>query len=142
MRWFLAMGAAFLLGAASPTEPVMGQWLTQNKDGVISIRECERGLCGTVIGVTAFKPDGSPPVDIEGHTQCNLPLITDAVRSGDSKWFGHIRNPEDGHVHEIELSVDAQGRLHLRGYVLVPLFGKTVVWTRFRGHLTPDCHMA
>jgi len=142
LKRLTVMGAALALMAAAPADLVLGEWLTQDRDGVIRIQGCERGLCGSVVGLTGFKPDGTPPRDVNGQTQCGLPIITDAMRSGSGVWFGHIRNPEDGRVHDIELSVDAQGRLHMRGYVGVPLLGKTVVWTRYHGRLTQDCFMS
>ncbi len=128
--------------AAAPADPVLGEWSTQDHDGVIRIQECDRGLCGMIVGLTGFKPDGTPPRDVNGQSQCGLPIIIDAARSKSGAWFGHIRNPEDGRVHTIELSVDAQGRLHLRGYVATPLLGKTVLWTRYSGRVTPDCLMS
>ncbi len=142
MRGLPAVVAALALMATAPADPVLGEWLTQGRDGVIRIQGCQAGLCGTVVGLTGFKPDGTPPRDVNGRSQCNLAIITDASRSGSGAWFGHIRNPEDGRVHNIELSIDTQGRLQLRGYVGIPLLGQTVVWTRYHGRLTPDCFMS
>ncbi len=142
MRRLGALAAILALTAATPADPVLGEWLTQDRDGVIRIVGCERGLCGTVVGLTGFKPDGTPPRDVNGQSQCGLPIITDATQSSSGAWFGHIRNPEDGRIHDIELSIDAQGRLRMRGYVGLPLLGKTVMWTRYHGRLTPDCFMS
>jgi hypothetical protein len=30
----------------------------------------------------------------------------------------------------------------MRGYIGIPLLGRTTIWTRYEGKLTPDCHLA
>ena len=56
-------------------------------------------------------------------------------------WDSHILNPDDDKTYTIRLAVDDDGRLRMRGYVGLPIFGRTVYWTRFTEQLTPDCHI-
>jgi uncharacterized protein (DUF2147 family) len=35
--------------------------------------------------------------------------------------------------------VDATGRLNMRGYVGIPLFGATHLWEPFAGRIAADC---
>jgi uncharacterized protein (DUF2147 family) len=133
----LASGTA---QAADPTA-VMGDWWTQDRDGIVRIYACPAGLCGLVSGVTNFAPDGTPPKDLHGRSRCHLQIIPDGKVDDEGVWDGHIINPDDDKRYTITLRVDEDGRLRMRGYIGIPLLGKTVFWTRFNGHLTPDCHV-
>ena len=132
--------AAVTALAANPAA-VDGIWWTQDHDGVVQLYQCPAGLCGRVVGITTFKPDGSPPVDLHGRTRCRLEIVPDGKVDEDGVWDSHITNPDDGKTYTTTLRVDADGRLRMRGYIGLPLFGKTVFWTRFMGRLTPDCHI-
>ncbi len=134
----LAWLACCLPAAAQST--VMGDWLTQDRDGVVSIQPCATGLCGYLVGIIGFKPNGAPPVDVHGRSLCRYPIIPDGRQNPDGVWDSHIVDPHDGDTHTIELQADAYGRLRMRGYIGLPLLGHTLYWTRFRGQLTPDCH--
>ncbi len=130
-------------GAAHAADPraVLGNWWTQDRDGIIQIYTCPTGLCGKVAGVVNFRPDGSAPVDLHGRSRCRLQIIPDGKVDEDGVWNGHITNPDDGKTYTITLRVDADGRLRMRGYIGLPLFGRTVFWTRYAGRLTQDCHL-
>ncbi len=134
---------AMIPSAARATDPraVIGSWWTQDKDGVVQIAPCGSGLCGSVVGVTDFAADGSAPKDLHGHSRCHLQIIPDGKVEADGTWDSHITNPDDGKVYTITLRVEEDGRLRMRGYIGIPLFGRTVFWTRFNGRLTPDCHL-
>ncbi len=146
MRW-LAVAAWLLVASAAAqaqgVDPraVIGLWWTQDRDGVVQIVPCSTGLCGSVVGVTDFAPDGSAKKDLHGHSRCHLQIIPNGKLEEDGIWDSHIINPEDDKVYTISLRVDQDGRLRMRGYIGIPLFGRTVFWTRFNGHLTPDCHL-
>ena len=119
----------------------MGTWWTQDRDGVVELYACPAGLCGRVAGIVSFEPDGSPPRDLHGHSRCHLPLIRDGKLDSTGVWDSHITNPDDDKTYTIRLRVDPDGRLRMRGYIGIPLLGKTVFWTRFDRHLTADCHL-
>ncbi len=144
-RWRRALLLACVLaagpGAASAQGPV-GQWLTQDRHGVVAIAPCGARLCGQIVGIGRFQPDGSTPRDARGVSDCHLPLMPGMTRTGDNLWRGSIYNPENGKTYDAEMHVDEQDRLRLRGFIVLPLFGTTQVWTRYKGHVTADCHMS
>ena len=88
--------------AANP-EAVVGDWWTQNRDGVVELYTCPAGLCGRVAGIVHFKPDGSPPQDLHGHSRCHLPLIPDGKIDAEGVWNSHITNPDDDKTYTIRL---------------------------------------
>lgn len=119
----------------------MGTWWTQDRDGVIQIYACAAGVCGRVVGITNFHPDGSPPTDLHGHSRCHLQLIPGGTVDAAGVWDSHITNPDNDKTYTITLQGTPDGRLRMRGYIGLPLFGQTVFWTPFTEHLTPDCHI-
>ncbi len=67
----------------------------------------ERLLCGIEI-FGSFEPNGSP-----------------------GEWEGGwIYNPQDGKTYSSNLKLGAEDTLELRGYVLTPMFGRTIVLVR------------
>ena len=43
---------------------------------------------------------------------------------------GEIYDPSDGDVYHANIAEDGPTRLRLRGYIGIPLFGRTQGWTR------------
>lgn len=132
--------AAMLLLAAAPGSAPTGFWLTENAEGVILFEECGNALCGRITGFTNYPRNGVPPKDWLGRSQCGLEL-TELERAGPNLWRGDIVDPRNGHHYDAEAWMDEAGRLRLRGFELVPLLGETQTWTRYRGAVTPDCHV-
>jgi uncharacterized protein (DUF2147 family) len=134
-----------LLLMASPVsaqQSVTGLWMTADNGGVVGLAACGPAICGTVDGITGFRPNGAAPVDINGRSRCHLQIIGDLAPEEPGLWAGHITNPDDGKTYSINISLDPQGKLRMRGYIGIPLLGRTTVWTRYAGKLTPDCHLA
>ena len=134
---FLLVAAPAL---AQPT--IMGKWMVADNGGVITLARCGTSICGTVDGITGFRPNGAAPVDINGRSRCHLQIIPDLVLEEPGLWSGHITNPDDGKTYSINISLDPAGQLRMRGYIGIPLLGRTTIWTRYDGKLTPDCHLA
>jgi uncharacterized protein (DUF2147 family) len=127
--------------AATGADPV-GRWRTADHGGVVEIQRCGATvLCGRIVGLSLDNPDDPTPTDVHGRSQCGLTIITDAVPTGRDEWTGRITNPKDGKTYGAQISIDASGRLRLRGYVGLPLFGQTVVWQPYAGRTTESCRM-
>ncbi len=141
-RWLAALTGALvaigLTGIAraqqASGQPPVGLWLTQDHRGVIRIAPCGQNMCGSIVGQSAAGPE--PPV----AARCGLMILTVAP-SRPGVWDGHITNPEDGQVWNAQIWQDTLGKLHLRGYVALPLLGQTQIWTRYAGRLATGCRM-
>jgi len=140
------MAFALLLGAppgraAQQATPV-GRWLTQDKEAVIAIEPCSGGLCGQIIGVTLDHPNDPFPTDSQGRSQCGLTIIrAGAVPDGELNWSARITDPRDGKIYQARLRLDDQHRLRVRGYIGIPLLGRTEVWTPFHAEIGGDCRL-
>jgi uncharacterized protein (DUF2147 family) len=137
----LALGVLLSLHASQAAPAPIGLWLTQDHDGVIAISPCGDRLCGRLVGVFLDRPDDKTPVDNRGVSQCDLMLITDALQVRPGLWKGHITDPRSGDVWGMELHRDPNGNLALRGFLGIPLLGRTQTWTRYLGTPPADCRI-
>jgi uncharacterized protein (DUF2147 family) len=131
------------LDAAAQTPPhsnTQGDWFTEDHRGVVHVGPCGAVLCGTVVGVSDFRADGSAITDVHGRSQCDLAIIRGMVPGDDNRLHGTVTDPTDGKTYSAELWVGEDGALRLRGFIGLELFGSTQRWEKFSGHLRPDCH--
>ena len=127
--------------AAPPRDPT-GDWFTEDKKGVIHVGPCGPAICGSIVGISDWAQDGSPPKDTEGRSECQLAFIHDMKPGDDGRRHGTVTNPRDGKTYTAQLWLDDTGDLRLRGYIGLPILGSTQVWTKFTGTRRPDCHFS
>jgi uncharacterized protein (DUF2147 family) len=131
---FLALLAATPAGAQNPAPENV--WLHDNKRIQIEIAPCGELLRGKIVW---FKwpngLDGLPLVDLKNEDPAlrSRPLLGLTVlyglrRTGENTWEeGRIYNPDDGVNYRARISIGSDGTLRMRAYVLIPLFGKTMI---------------
>lgn len=143
----LSLGSmAFLAGASvsaeQPASPdPVGRWFTGSDGGVIQIEPCGQNLCGRIVGITLDHPTDAMPTDYRGLPQCGHTIITNAHQTGPDEWSGRITDPRNGNVYKARLAVDSYGRLRVRGYVGLPLFGQTQIWSPYTGQIGQNCRL-
>lgn len=129
---------------ASPT-PV-GLWETpEGKGGKahVQIDSCADKLCGRIVWLELPNDKQGRPKTDRRNTDAaqrdrpilGMPLLSDFVPDPDraDRWVeGRIYNPEDGEIYRSTMTLSANGTLEVRGYVGVPLLGKSQVWRRVK----------
>ncbi|QDH14601.1 DUF2147 domain-containing protein [Oecophyllibacter saccharovorans] len=113
---------------------ISGNWLTQDKDGIFYLGPCELGgkrLCGWIAGLDYQEP--KPPVDYWKRSECGLALLLHLKEEPGPRWVGDILDPRSGRIYDAVVRLMPDGRLKLRGYLGIPLFGRTEIWTRYHG---------
>jgi len=136
--------AAALLACALPVEavesdPAFGLWLVENGKAIVDIGPCGPAACGRIVWMA--KPldgDGAPKRDAEnadptlrGRKLCGLDLIGDFKRAGTGQWTeGYIYDPRKGARYSARIEARGDGTLKVRGYLGLPVFGKSQTWTR------------
>lgn len=126
-------------GAALAASPY-GQWLTEGGKSRVEIAECDNSLCGKIVWLAEPLDEAgqekldknNPDAALQSRPILGLALLNGFV-PGDEKtvWVdGEIYNPEDGETYSCTLTLQDDGTLKVRGYVGLPLFGKTQIWTR------------
>lgn len=125
---------------AQVTTPV-GKWLHDNERIQIEIAPCGDRLCGKIVWLK--RPNdtkGLPLVDFRNNDPAlrtrplmGLTILRNLRRTGDRTWGeGRIYNPDDGEEYRATITIQANGTLRVRAYVLLPMLGKTFIWTPVR----------
>jgi uncharacterized protein (DUF2147 family) len=140
MATWLIIGIAWVGAAAQrPDDAVLGRWLTEDREGVVEMFRCENALCGRLVWLKKPRDArGQVPVDAHNPTPalrnrpiCGLVILGGFRPSGPGAWSdGWVYDPESGKTYHAELALEGGDRLKLRGYVGIPLFGASQVWTR------------
>jgi len=123
-----------------------GLWLTENKRAAIQIGACDNG--GPVCGKIAWIIDGGMTVDtknknpqLNNQPLCGMKILYgfEQGKSKDEWLHGHIYKADDGDLYNANITQIAPDKLRLRGYVGIPLFGKTQIWNRVKSVDYPTC---
>lgn len=138
--WALA-AVVSLGGAAKAQSSPVGLWNTiSDKDGkpeaVVEIREVNGQLSGVVreLLVEADPQDsicGKCTDDRKGQRVIGMEILRHMHRDGDEWSGGEILDPENGKTYHATLKLtDGGQKLLVRGYIGLPIFGRTQTWVR------------
>ena len=136
----LAFGLGLLAGhAAAAGNPagVLGNWLTQPKDGIIEVSQLADGtLQGRIVGGAhpGKKDANNPDPALREQVLRGQVIMKGLKRDGDNRWSGGtIYDPEGGSTYKCYIELQADGTLKVRGYIGFALLGKSQTWTRYTG---------
>ncbi len=138
-------GPASSAPAREVSAGVLGLWVDQEqaerqKLG-IWIDKCGELLCGRIVWMK--KPqsrDGglkrdryNPDESLRERPICGLRILEGFKPVAQDIWGdGRIYNPNDGRTYSSTLTLQPDGKLEVRGFVLFSWLGKTVAWVRPR----------
>ena len=84
--------------------------------------------------------EGKPKVDLQNSDPDlrNRPVLGMMILSGfrfkpEKKWpwtAGTVYDPENGHTYSARMRLEENGTLRIKGFVLIPLFGRSTIWIR------------
>ena len=133
----IAMLLVLATSVADDMPPIEGTWLSGDGDGWIEIRVDGGGLSGTVKGspnADEDRPDRdekNPDPSLRDRPLTGLELFTGFSYDGDGRWSGGtIYDPNSGKTYRCIITWVDSGTLKVRGYVGVPMLGRTETWTR------------
>jgi uncharacterized protein (DUF2147 family) len=149
-RAVLALLSTFLLlvsfALASDEDRILGLWNTPENDSKIEIFKSSGKYFGRIAWLREpLYPEyddggmaGRPVVDRENPNPnlrsrplIGLQLIEGFTYIGKNVWEkGTIYNPDNGKTYRCKMILSAPNRLEVRGFIGIPLFGATSVWTR------------
>jgi uncharacterized protein (DUF2147 family) len=117
---------------------IIGTWLSEKKDGVIKVSLNEGQFRGHLIAFKKDKVDlvkvsldkNNPDEKLKVRKLRGIEMLW-GFKFDDDEWSGgKIYDPISGKTYKSYMSLDGKNTLNLRGYVGIPLFGRTSVWTR------------
>ena len=132
----LIVVSASAVGATASA--IEGKWITESGNLEVEIAHCSTApdaLCGTVTRVIANRSmsGGDEPMQpVDGRPALGMTILSSFKPDADDpqRWEGDLYNRENGKTYRCVLSLDAPDRLKVRGYVGLPLLGKTQIWQR------------
>lgn len=130
------MGAVAHAGASTPE----GLWYAEGGAATVRVESCGSALCGRVEWLRSpFDENGcvlrdaqNPEPRLRGRAIEGLEIIQGLQPSpqNDDVWSGGtIYDPTSGRTYRCRLTVDGD-RLHIRGYLGIPVLGRTTTWIR------------
>jgi uncharacterized protein (DUF2147 family) len=133
----LILFALCVTAQVRPEDRILGLWLTEQKDGKVQIFRTGSTFSGKLVwGNSVLDAHGNPKHDIynpdpqlRNRTLQGMVMLT-GLAYADGKWQGgKIYNGLTGKSYSVEVTLKGNS-LYLRGYVGIPLLGKTTVWQR------------
>lgn len=112
---------------------MLGNWA--DPDGsIIHIYQCGEDICATLIAISAKEPTRvdaeNPDPALRRRSLCGLKVGTGFHPAGpDHAKGGRLYDPKSGKTYTGTMTREGN-QLKLRGYVGIPLFGRTETWTR------------
>jgi uncharacterized protein (DUF2147 family) len=136
----LALAPPSLGPSVQPAATPVGLWNTiSDRDGkptaVVEIREANGELTGVVreLLVVAAPEDsvcGQCSGALKSQRIIGMAILTHMHADGDH-WSGEILDPENGKTYRATMKLAENGqRLVIRGYIGLPLFGRSQSWVR------------
>jgi uncharacterized protein (DUF2147 family) len=118
---------------------ILGEWVTAGGESRVDVYRCDSlTYCGKIVWLRDPLKDGKPLLDdknpedsLKTRPVLGLLILRGFTYAGDRVWSGgKIYDPKSGNDYSAKMSLVDDQNLDLRGYVLVPLFGRTEKWTR------------
>lgn len=134
MKWISIVVLIMASACTSAQDvPFLGDW--QEPGGsVVRIEHCGNDLCMKIDILSSTAPSTTdthnPDASLRNRSLCNLQIgsgfhMDDATHASG----GQLYDPKSGNTYHGKMTVEGD-TLNLRGYVGVPLFGRTEVWRR------------
>ena len=110
---------------------------TGRPKSIIDISEAPDGTLQGAVRQVLFSDQGTNPVckkcEGERHNQpvTGMTIMWGVKKDGDQWSGGQILDPHNGKTYKVKLSLTDGGRkLQVRGYIGMPMLGRTQVWNR------------
>jgi len=132
--WFVsALGLLAPAAVVAQAPGVLGDWKTPGGDAV-HIDRCGPSVCLWILSLGPTAPvttdSSNPDSSLRGRPLCGLKIGSGfSLRDPDHAAGGSLYDPKSGRTYSGQMA--AQGsELHLRGYLLLSIFGRSETWTR------------
>ena len=131
---------------AANGDDILGVWNNEEKDAKIEIFKCKNRYCGRIVfakepNYPAGSTEGTPGSLRLDHNNpdsakrsrliIGLQIVNDFTFAGDSVYKdGTVYDPKNGKAYRGKMTLVSPNKLVMRGFVGIPLFGRSTEWTR------------
>jgi len=121
--------------AATP----VGLWYAEGGAAQVTIEACGETLCGRVVWLRSpLDEDGcelrdrnNPEPGLRNRPVVGLEVLRGLSPRSDGTWSdGRIYDPGSGNTYTCVARLESENRLRLRGYLGIPLIGRSTTWIR------------
>jgi len=77
------------------------------------------------------RDDNHPKTSLRARLLIGLNLLSSYEHNG-KRWEGKIYDPESGNTYSSRMEVDSSGNLKMRGYIGLPIMGRTAMFEPLR----------
>lgn len=125
--------ATVAVSASAQTSALFGYWRTPS-GAIVRIAPCGRKLCVEIAELSSgdhpLTDLRNPDPALRSRPLCGLRIGTGFLQTDPRHASqGHLYDPKSGHTYSGRMTA-AGHFLHLRGYLGVPIFGRTETWSR------------
>lgn len=116
-----------------------GFWMDSDGEVILEVEDCGEAMCAKVVWLRLpYGPDRLPLKDfrnpdaaLQDREVCGLRVITGFTQQPDGTWGGgDVYVPDLGMSFSGYAEILSPTQIKVRGYVFLPLFGATEVWSR------------
>ncbi len=131
---------------AANIDDILGVWNNEEKDAKIEVFKCNGKYCGKIISLkepnypanSKEGAPGTPRLDRNNPDRAKksrpiigLQIVNDFIFDEKNVWKdGSVYDPKNGKTYRGKITLVSPNKLNLRGFVGIPLFGRTTTWTR------------
>lgn len=127
-------------GRTAEADRIVGLWLTVEGKAHVEIIRTGDEFSGSLMWIRDSLKDGKPALDAKNPDESlrtrpvrGLRFLHGFTYDGDDVWTGgRVYDPESGNDYRAKITLENQDTIVLRGYVGIPLFGRSETWTRIR----------
>lgn len=128
-------------------DDIVGFWLSEKKTAVIEIYKNKKEFKGKIVwlkdihdGKIKDKLDEKNPDEDKRKRSLVGMINLHSFQFDDGKWVdGKIYDPESGKTYSAKMEMKSDTKLDLRGYIGVPMFGRTSSWSKQKSQV-PDSY--
>lgn len=126
-------------------DDITGYWLTKEEKAVIQVYKNGDNFEGKLVWLVDLHTgkkkevldDKNPEEELQNRSLLNLKNLS-GFKYDDGEWTGgNIYDPKSGKTYSAKMKLEGKDDLSLRGYVGIPLFGRTSEWKR-QSSIIPD----
>lgn len=116
-------------------DAILGEWLSPDQKARFLIYKNESKYFGRIIWGTGSdsKDIKNPDAELRNRDVVGLTILTNLTFNGSNIWEnGTIYDPKNGKTYSCKISLKTPGKLYVRGYIGIAMFGRTETWTRIK----------